>query len=97
MAEELTPHFEDVQAHYNLMLCFRGLGQSEKAEREETLFRRFKADEASQQLTARPRQLSPEDNNERQPIHDHASEPGFVTSVPSELPALAATPRGSRR
>ena len=67
---------EDVQAHYNLMLCFRGLGQVEKAEREEALFRRFKADEASQELTARPRQLSPEDNNERQPIHDHAPEPG---------------------
>jgi Flp pilus assembly protein TadD len=88
---------EDVQAHYNLMLCFRGLGQTEKAEREETLFRRFKADEASQQLTARPRQLSPEDNNERQPIHDHASEPGFVTGVSTELPALAAAPRGNRR
>jgi tetratricopeptide (TPR) repeat protein len=62
---------EDVQAHYNLMLSYRGLGQTEKAEREEKLFRRFKADEASQALTAKPRQLSPEDNNERQPIHDH--------------------------
>jgi tetratricopeptide (TPR) repeat protein len=67
---------EDVQAHYTLMLCFRGLGQIDKAEREETLFRRFKADETSQQLTARQRQFSPEDNNERQSIHDHAPEPG---------------------
>ncbi len=25
---------EDVQAHYNLMLCYRGLGQTDKAERE---------------------------------------------------------------
>lgn len=62
---------EDVQAHYNLMLCYRGLGQTAKAEREEKLFRRFKADEASQALTAKPRLLSAEDNNERQPIHDH--------------------------
>ena len=42
---------EDVQAHYNLMLCYRGLGDEAKAEREEKLFRRFKADEASQTIT----------------------------------------------
>lgn len=74
---------EDVQAHYNLMLCYRGLGQADKADREEKLFRRFKADEASQALTAKPRLLSAEDNNERQPIHDHVSEP-------------VASPAGSR-
>jgi len=66
---------EDVQAHYNLMLCYRGLKDLENAEREEKLFRRFKADEASQTITARPRLLSPEDNNERQSIHDHVSVP----------------------
>jgi len=66
---------EDLQAHYNLMLCYRGLGQAENAEREQKLFLRFKADEASQTLTAKPRLLSPEDNNERQPIHDHVSDP----------------------
>jgi Flp pilus assembly protein TadD len=64
---------EDVQAHYNLMLCYQGLGQSDQAEREQELFLRFKADEASQALTAKPRLLSPEDNNERQSIHDHVS------------------------
>ncbi|MBK5291659.1 MAG: tetratricopeptide repeat protein [Acidobacteriia bacterium] len=64
---------EDVQAHYNLMLCYRGLGLAEKVAQHETLFRRFKADEASQTITARPRQLSPEDNNERQTIHDHVN------------------------
>ena len=62
---------EDVQAHYNLMLSYRGLGQLDKAGREEILFRRFKADEASQALTAEPRLLSAENNNERQAIHDH--------------------------
>jgi tetratricopeptide (TPR) repeat protein len=65
---------EDLQAHYNLMLCYRGLGQTAEAQREEQLFRRFKADESSQALTAEPRLASPEDNNERQPIHDHSSE-----------------------
>jgi tetratricopeptide (TPR) repeat protein len=64
---------EDVQAHYSLMLCYRGLNQMEKAEREQRLFERFKADESAQALTAKPRMLSPEDNNERQPIHDHVS------------------------
>ncbi len=70
-ALEVDP--EDVQAHYTLMLCHRGLGETAKAEREEKLFRRFKADEASQSITAKPRMLSAEDNNERQMIHDHES------------------------
>ena len=64
---------EDLQAHYNLMLCYRGLGDIENAKREEKLFLRFKADEAAQTITAKPRMLSPEDNNERQMIHDHES------------------------
>ena len=64
---------EDVQAHYNLMLAYRGLGYADKAARAEKLFRRFKADESSQSITAKPRMLSPEDNNERQMIHDHDS------------------------
>jgi lipopolysaccharide biosynthesis regulator YciM len=64
---------EDVQAHYTLMLCYRGLNDSKNAEREEKLFRRFKADEASQSITATRRMISPEDNNERQTIHDHES------------------------
>ena len=64
---------EDVQAHYNLMLAYRGLGDAQNAAREEVLFRRFKADESSTAITAKPRMFSPEDNNERQPIHDHES------------------------
>ena len=39
----------------------------------EKLFRRFKADEASQSITAARRMISPEDNNERQAIHEHES------------------------
>jgi tetratricopeptide (TPR) repeat protein len=64
---------EDVQMHYTWMLSSRGLGDAASAEREEKLFRRFKADEASQSITATRRAISPEDNNERQPIHDHES------------------------
>ncbi len=64
---------EDVQMHYTWMLCARGMGDKETAAREEKLFRRFKAEESSQAITAKRRALSPEDNNERQPIHDHES------------------------
>jgi tetratricopeptide (TPR) repeat protein len=66
---------EDVQAHYNLMLAYRGLGDHENAQRHERLFRRFKADESAQALTAKIRLLSAEDNNERQPVHEHESVP----------------------
>jgi tetratricopeptide (TPR) repeat protein len=64
---------EDLQMHYTMMLCYRGLGDRQRAAREETLFRRFKAEESSQSITAVRRLISPEDNNERQQIHDHAS------------------------
>jgi tetratricopeptide (TPR) repeat protein len=64
---------EDLQAHYNLMLAYRGLGDSELAAREEALYRRFKADESSQAITGPYRQLNPDDNNERQSIHEHRS------------------------
>jgi Tfp pilus assembly protein PilF len=64
---------EDLQAHYNLMLCYQGLGNSERAEREQTLYKRFKADESAQFITGPYRQLHPQDNNERQQIHEHGS------------------------
>ena len=66
---------EDLQMHYTAMLAARGLGDEARAAREERLFLRFKADEASQAITARPRLLSAEDNNERQSIHEHETVP----------------------
>jgi Flp pilus assembly protein TadD len=66
---------EDLQAHYNLMLCYNGLGKQEQAHEHEVRYLRFKADEASQTLTGPYRQLNPEDNNERQAIHEHFSVP----------------------
>jgi tetratricopeptide (TPR) repeat protein len=70
-AYEIDP--EDLQMHYTLMLAYRGLGNLDAAGREEKLFRRFKAEESSQSITAIRRMISPEDNNERQSIHDHES------------------------
>lgn len=66
---------EDVQAHYSLMLAYRGLGEMERMRKHERLFRRFKADESAQAITAKRRLVSPEDNNERQAIHEHESIP----------------------
>ncbi len=62
---------EDLQAHYNLMLCYQGLGDDVHAARERALYERFKADEAAQSITGAFRLKSPEDNNERQSIHEH--------------------------
>jgi tetratricopeptide (TPR) repeat protein len=64
---------EDLQAHYNLMLCYQGTGNTAAAERERTLYTRFKADESSQAITGPYRQLHEDDNNERQQIHEHRS------------------------
>ena len=66
---------EDLQAHYNLMLCYNGLGNVKQAHEHEIRYLRFKADEASQTITGPYRQLNPDDNNERQAIHEHRSVP----------------------
>ena len=79
----LTIDPEDLQAHYNLMLCYNGLGNEKMAKEHQGRYLRFKADEASQTITGNYRQLHPEDNNERQAIHEHVS--------------IAVEPRGQTR
>ncbi len=66
---------EDLMAHYNLMLCYRGLGRTEEAEIERRLYERFKADEDAQMLTGPYLRAHPLDNRERQPIHEHPGAP----------------------
>ncbi len=77
---------EDLQMHYTRMLCYQGLQDKENAAREQKLFLRFKAEESSQSITAKRRLISPEDNNERQNIHDHESVP-LGASRPASIPA----------
>jgi tetratricopeptide (TPR) repeat protein len=72
---------EDLQAHYNLMLCYQGLGDEVGAARERVLYTRFKADEASQSITGDYRRLNPDDNTERQQIHEHRSDTSTVRYV----------------
>ena len=71
----LTIDPEDLEANYNLMLCYTGLGDSARAAEFQTRYLRFKADESSQTITGAYRQTHPEDNLERQPIHEHDSAP----------------------
>jgi tetratricopeptide (TPR) repeat protein len=66
---------EDLQAHYNLMLCYNGLGDEKMAKEHQARYLRFKADESAQTITGPYRLLHPEDNNERQNIHEHVSVP----------------------
>ena len=66
---------EDLLAHYNLMLSYQGAGDPERAAAERALYERFKADEAAQAITGPYRLVSPEDNNERQSVHEHRAPP----------------------
>jgi tetratricopeptide (TPR) repeat protein len=71
--ETLSIDPEDLQAHYNLMLSYSGLGDESHANEHKERYLRFKADESAQAITGPYRQAHPEDNNERQPIHEHVS------------------------
>ena len=90
---------EDLQAHYNLMLCYNGLGDDKMSKEHQARYLRFKADEASQAITGPYRQLNPEDNNERQNIHEHVSVPlPILNNAPAKrLAAVATTTSGAQR
>jgi Tfp pilus assembly protein PilF len=81
---------EDLQANYNLMLCYTGLGDEARANEHKERYLRFKADESSQALTGAYRQSHPEDNNERQSIHEHVSVPLQAKKVPAPKSAAGA-------
>jgi tetratricopeptide (TPR) repeat protein len=66
---------EDLEANYNLMLCYTGLGDAKQAAAYQQRYMRFKADEASQTLTGPYRAKHPFENLQRQPIHEHDSVP----------------------
>ncbi len=66
---------EDLEAHYNMMLCDMGMGESKQAAREEKLYLRFKANEAATTIAGRYDLAHPDENNEAQPIHEHTTVP----------------------
>jgi len=90
---------EDLQANYNLMLCYTGLGDEARANEHRQRYLRFKADESSQALTGAYRQAHPEDNNERQAVHEHVSIPlpALGNAGTKLLKTHAATAAGSGR
>jgi tetratricopeptide (TPR) repeat protein len=64
---------ENLVAHYNLMLCYRGLQQHGKSDREEKLYLRFKANEIARAITGPYKLDHPDENVDAQPIHEHIS------------------------
>ncbi len=89
---------EDLQAHYNLMLCYNGLGDDAKANEHKTRYLRFKADESAQAITGPYRQAHAEDNNERQAIHEHVSVAlanSAQAKQKSKPSAASTTPQGA--
>jgi tetratricopeptide (TPR) repeat protein len=70
---EIDP--EDLSAHYNLMLAYRGAKNLDKSDLHRQYYLRFKADESSQMLTREYLAENPHDNNRRQSIFEHRSVP----------------------
>jgi hypothetical protein len=64
---------ENLVAHYNLMLCYRGLQDYDKSDHEEKLYLRFKANEIADAITGPYKLNHPDDNVDAQPIHEHVS------------------------
>jgi len=64
---------EDLQAHYNLMLCYNGLGDDANANKHQSALSAVQGDESAASHHWAVRQTHPEDNNERQAIHEHVS------------------------
>ena len=74
---------EDLNAHYNMMLCYRALKNSSMAAKEQKLYMRFKADESVDAITGITRRADPRANLERQRIHEHTSAlkaPSYIQS-----------------
>jgi len=86
---------EDLQANYNLMLCYNGLGDEKRANDHKERYLRFKADESSQAITGTYRQAHPEDNNERQLVHEHVSVSLETNKASKAALVHAPTARGS--
>lgn len=83
---------EDLMAHYNLMLCYKGLGRVEDAETERRLYERFKADEDAPSILGPHLRENPGDNRMRQPIHEQVSVERHVIAREMALRAEAGEP-----
>ena len=64
---------EDLDAHYNMMRCYRALKNPSMAAQAQKLYLRFKADESVDAITGIPRRADANVNRERQRIHEHTN------------------------
>ncbi len=85
---------EDLEANYNLMLTYTGLGKPDVAAQFQKRYLRFKADESAQTLVGPYVLTHPQDNNERQPIHEHVSAP--LAPAKSAAPKYASLPHKTK-
>jgi hypothetical protein len=69
--KELAIDPEDMNPHYNMMQCYRALGNMEKAEFHHQEYLKYKDDETQRERTQRYRNIHPADNNEAQMLHEH--------------------------
>ena len=69
----ITVDPEDLDAHYNMMRCYRALKNPSLAAKSQKLYLRFKADESVDAITGIPRRADPNVNLERQRIHEHTN------------------------
>ncbi|HXE74570.1 MAG TPA: tetratricopeptide repeat protein [Candidatus Xenobia bacterium] len=100
--QTLTIDPEDLDAHYNLMLCYTALEQPELANQHEVRYLRFKTEELAPSLMNPYLRQHPEANTERQPIHEHESVPLRPARRPpaaqySRAPAAKATDASGSR
>ncbi|MHB8677033.1 MAG: tetratricopeptide repeat protein [Candidatus Acidiferrales bacterium] len=87
---------EDLEANYNLMLCYNGMGKPGRSHDYEVRYLRFKANEAEDALTGPYLRAHPDDNNERQPIHEQTSAPLAESPGPYRFGDVPKS-KGSRR
>ena len=74
----LTVDPEDLDAHYNMMRCYRALKNPSLAAKSQKLYLRFKADESVDAITGIPRRADADVNRERQRIHEHTNNYGSL-------------------
>ncbi|NKB89042.1 MAG: tetratricopeptide repeat protein [Acidobacteria bacterium] len=78
---------EELGAHYNLMLAYRAMGETEKAEIHESRYLRYREDEDIRQLTGPFKRDNPVINREAQSIHSHVlMPPGARFSAADRFP-----------
>ncbi len=66
---------EELGAHYNLMLAYRAMGETAKADIHESRYLRYREDEDIRQISGPYKRANPIANREAQDIHAHLLNP----------------------